>query len=52
MNGVLAEVLSKSADPYDTLPTAIRQYYSREQYLWLTDAEKASLIQRETEPDA
>lgn len=36
---------------YDALPEAIKHYYSWEQYQWLSDNEKASLIQSETEPD-
>lgn len=36
---------------YDQLPTAIRHAYALKQYLWLSDAEKASLVQRETEPE-
>lgn len=36
---------------YDALPEAIKHYYSWVQYQWLSDAEKASLIERETEPD-
>ena len=51
MNGVIAEVLA-GTDPYSELPTCVRQYYTREQWTWLSDAEKASLVQRETEPDA
>jgi hypothetical protein len=36
---------------YDALPEAIKHYYSWEQYQWLSDAERADLVQRETEPD-
>lgn len=36
---------------YDALPESIRMLYTWEQYLWLSDAQKAELIQRETEPD-
>ena len=36
---------------YDGLPDAIKTYYSYEQYLWLSESEKANLIQAETEPD-
>lgn len=38
-------------DEYATLPESIRVLYSREEYLWLTDGQKARLEQRETEPD-
>lgn len=40
-----------SRDEYDGLPEGIRAYYTYEQYLWLSDGEKAALIQTETEPD-
>jgi hypothetical protein len=36
---------------YDALPEAIRWNYSWDQYQWLSDTEKARLIQTETEPD-
>lgn len=38
-------------DEYSTLPESIRALYSREEYLWLSDGQKARLVQRETEPD-
>lgn len=38
-------------DPYDQLPEVIRQYYSRTEYLWLTDEQKAHLTQENTEPE-
>lgn len=38
-------------DPYAALPLAIRMRYSRAEYMWLTDADKATLLQRECEPD-
>lgn len=36
---------------YDALPEPIRMLYSFEQYLWLSDDQKAHLIQVETEPE-
>lgn len=36
---------------YDELPAAIKQLYSPEQYLWLSDDEKGRLEQTETEPE-
>ena len=39
------------ADPYDQLPECIRQYYSRNQYLWLSDEQKARLTESECEPE-
>lgn len=43
--------LTEPRDPYDELPECIRQYYSRNEYLWLTDAQKATLTQDNTEPE-
>lgn len=37
---------------YQALPESIRAYYAFDQYLWLSDAEKARLLQAETEPDS
>lgn len=38
-------------DEYNALPAAIKACYSFEQYLWLSDREKALLVQAETEPE-
>lgn len=46
----LREHLNTETD-YDRLPEAVKQYYSLEQYLWLSEAQKARLIQDETEPE-
>ena len=40
-----------NGDPYDKLPEGIKLSYTREEYLWLSEAEKASLIQRECDPE-
>ena len=40
-----------TSDEYEALPECVRQYYSRTEYLWLTDRQKAGLLQAETEPD-
>jgi hypothetical protein len=37
---------------YDNLPEPVKQMYSPREYLWLSDKEKSSLVQRETEPEA
>lgn len=42
---------SNSPAGYDALPESIRAYISPREYLWLSDAEKARLLQDETEPD-
>lgn len=36
---------------YDELPEAIKHTMSHREWSWLSDAEKARLIQDETEPD-
>lgn len=46
---VLAEIAQP--DNYDELPEALKGIYSRAEYLWLSDDRKATLVQRETEPD-
>lgn len=49
----MADVLTHqtATDPYDNLPEAIRQYYSRAEYMALSGDQKANIIQLETEPD-
>lgn len=36
---------------YDALPVSIRALYPFRTWLWLSDAQKASLVQTETEPE-
>lgn len=48
---IIDQVIS-GHDPYDQLPEMIKNTYTPEEYLWLSDHEKATLIQRETEPEA
>ena len=38
-------------DDYDELPEPIKLSYTRAEYLWLSDAEKATLVQQECEPE-
>ena len=47
----LALALNKNEDEYDRLPEAVRQYYSRNEWSWLSDKQKANLEQTETEPE-
>ena len=42
--------LSQSSE-YERLPECLKSVYSEEQYLWLSDDDKRTLIQRETEPE-
>ena len=38
-------------DDYDELPQAIKDRYSRKNYMWLPNEIKRDLVQLETEPD-
>lgn len=38
-------------DAYDTLPVAVRDSYTVQEWLWLSDWEKATLVRRECEPE-
>ncbi|MER2511287.1 MAG: hypothetical protein ABTQ25_02505 [Nitrosomonas ureae] len=51
MNSRTDDASSNQTDPYDELPEAVQQYYSRDEYLWLSDNQKARLIESETEPE-
>lgn len=51
MFSAMDESSKSQSDPYDQLPDCIRQYYSRAEYLWLSDAQKAALIEQECEPE-
>jgi hypothetical protein len=41
-----------ACDPYLGLPACIQMTHSRAEYLWLSDADKATLVQRECDPEA
>lgn len=49
MNEQLAALMR--ADPYARLPEPIRLAYTRDEWLWLTDEQKAVLIDTECTPD-
>jgi len=49
MNPIIQGVTEK--DDYEALPVPVKAGYSRKQFLWLSDQEKATLVQRETEPE-
>lgn len=50
MNPVLRNIV-EPCEAYEALPTPIKTAYSEKQWLWLSDAEKATLVQRECEPE-
>lgn len=39
------------ATGYEELPTCVKAVYSPREWLWLSDAQKAGLVQLETEPE-
>jgi hypothetical protein len=48
----LADALSEAGqDDYAALPEPIKEIYTRQEYLWLSDEQKASLIDQECEPE-
>ena len=48
----LADALSEAwQDEYAALPEPIKEIYTRQEYLWLSDEQKASLIDQECEPE-
>lgn len=51
MSSAMDESSRNGSDSYDQLPECIRQYYSRNEYLWLSDDQKAQLIEQECEPE-
>ena len=50
MNPVLEDILG-GADQYDDLPESIKTVVTPKEFDWLSDGEKARLIQNETEPE-
>lgn len=46
-----ADALSKPPEAYQALPEAIRHTLAPKEWAWLSDAEKAGLVQHETEPE-
>lgn len=47
----IAAIMATPGDPYDELPLPIKMMYNRQEYMWLTDDQKSTLIQRECEPE-
>ena len=47
----LPEQATAEDDEYMQLPEVIRFIYTRSEWLWLTDEQKARLIDRECEPE-
>ncbi|WP_155522418.1 hypothetical protein [Pseudomethylobacillus aquaticus] len=43
--------LQRSGNPYDSLPEPIKAIYTLKEWLWLSDREKATLIESECAPD-
>lgn len=53
MNPVIAGVLQSNPTQgdYDKLPQCLKQYYSPEQWSFLSDAQKANVSRDECEPE-
>lgn len=52
MERTIADVERETGnDDYAKLPECVQQYYSREEFLWLSEEQKAGLIQAECEPE-
>lgn len=51
MNHVIAEVMERNNADYERLPPVIAHMYTERQWSFLSDREKATLVQRETEPE-
>lgn len=48
---VRASLDSDTCAQYDELPDSIKATLSRKEFIWLTDKQKAELVQQATEPD-
>lgn len=51
MRPALEHALQHGTPDYLALPLAVRQFYTLREWLVLPDAQKAGLIEAETEPD-
>ena len=51
MFSVTAESLLSQNSEYERLPECLKSVYSEKDYMWLSDEDKRTLIQRETEPE-
>ena len=49
MNPIIGQVIESKE--YEELPLSIKSAYTLKEFLWLSDFEKATLVQRETEPE-
>ena len=48
---IKAALASDTTAQYDALPESIKATLTRREYIWLTDSQKAELVQQATEPD-
>lgn len=51
MNAVLRQVLNPTQGDYDELPDYLKEMYTPRQWQFLSDREKAGLVQQSTEPE-
>lgn len=47
----LDELPGEGKDDYDLLPEPIKLSHTRKEFLWLSDTQKAKLIDQECEPE-
>lgn len=48
---LLEELRNPDCARYEELPESIKAMFTETEFLWLPDESKATLVQRETEPD-
>lgn len=47
----LDDVVQGNGEDYDRLPEPIKQTFSRREFLWMSDEQKARLTEQECEPE-
>ncbi len=51
MNPIVAEALKGEESEYNALPRCVQDVMTPKEYLWLSDAEKVTLLESMTEPE-
>jgi hypothetical protein len=52
VNPIIEQIISQDPSGYQELPEVLKGIYSEREWQFLTDRQKADLIQAETEPEA
>lgn len=50
-DGLIRDRVLQAPDQYDELPDPIKSIVSRREYLWLSDRQKAEILQELCDPD-